>query len=72
MTFSFECTCMKYEELKEIREYYRYVGCNFYEDKNKKIHMSELYIKILRHNAQMEHLDLRNFDSFPIYICVKN
>lgn len=70
MTFSFECVCMIEEEIKEIRPYYRYVGTEFEEREDGSLSRKELYVKKLRSMVKMEKLDLRNFESYPIYICV--
>lgn len=69
MNFSFECVCIHEEEIRKIRKYYRYVGCDFYESEDNKIYTRYLYVKILSCEAESKNLDLRNFDSLPLYIC---
>lgn len=69
MNFSFECFCMPEEELRKIRKYYRYVGCDFYNFEDNKIYKRYLYVKLLLCEAESKNLDLKIFDSLPLYIC---
>lgn len=69
MTLTLECVCLKREEFEKIRDYYRYIGIEFYDKEELGVHIGYFYIKKLPGQCINEHLDTRNIDSLPLYIC---
>lgn len=69
MTLTLKCVCLNKEEFEKIREYYRYIGLDIYENDKGELFIRDFYIKKFKGQCIDEHLYIRNIDSLPLYIC---
>ncbi len=69
MTLTLKCVCLNREEFEKIRDYYRYIGVEFYDKEEGGSYIGYFYIKKFRGQCINENLDTRNLESLPLHIC---
>lgn len=69
MTLTLKCVCLNREEFEKIRDYYRYIGVEFYDKEEGGSYIGYFYIKKFPEECKNEHLDIRNIEFLPLRIC---
>lgn len=69
MKLTLKCVCLNREEFEKIRDYYIYIGVEFYDKEEGGADIVYFHRRKYRVQCINEHLDTRNLESLPLYIC---
>lgn len=69
MNLTLKCVCLNREEFEKIKDYYRYIGVEIYDKEEAGVNIVYFHIKKYRLQCINEHLDTRNLEDLPLYIC---